>query len=231
MAGRSVAWCEAEKVSLLGGAAVADGRKSARFVAVVGCRALPTQKIHQAPVMFGRDVDEAAAGVPACGMGQRECAVNPTLGFELALDLDSVSGQERKIGRNLEALRGEIYEGAETGGSVAMHEASSVDRDAKVVTWIRHGRPFIRDHAGLFGNAGGGALDARRRPAVVSNVLKRQCAGYQWENKERREHDYHMNEHVGAPFNEMPMLVSLQGEDQDPQSEYTAGGCGDLLPI
>ena len=92
--------------------------------------------------MFGRDVDETATGVPACGMGQRERAVNPALGFELTLDLDPVSGQEREIGRNLEALRGEIYEGAETGGSVVMHEASPVDRDAKVLAWIRHGAAF-----------------------------------------------------------------------------------------
>ncbi|MEK7304671.1 MAG: hypothetical protein AAB034_00840 [Nitrospirota bacterium] len=198
-------------------------------MAVVGCRALPTQKIHQAPVMLGCDVDEAAAGVPACGMGQRECAVNPALGFELTLDLDPVSRQEREIGGNLEALGGEIYEGAEAGGSVAVHETPPIDGDAKVLAWIGHDGPFIRDHAGLLGNAGGGALDARRRPAVVSNVPKRQCAGYQWENKERREHDYHLNEHVGAPFNEMPMLVSLQGEDQGDQSECIAEGGWDLL--
>lgn len=185
MAGRSVAWCETEKVSLLGGAAVADGRKSARFVAVVGGRALPTQKIQQAPVMLGCDVDEAAAGVPACGMGQRECAVNPALGFELTLDLDPISCQEREIGGNLEALGGEIYEGAEAGGSVAVHETPPIDGDAKVLAWIGHDGPFIRDRAGLLGNDGGRAPDARRCPAVISNVFKRQSAGYHRENEER----------------------------------------------
>ncbi len=99
-------------------------------------------------MMLGCDVDKAATGVPTCGMGQLEGAVNPAFGFKLTLDLDPVSGQQREIGRNLEALRGEIYEGAEAGGSVAMHEASSVDGDAKVVAWIRHGRPLIRDYAG-----------------------------------------------------------------------------------
>jgi hypothetical protein len=108
----------------------------------VGGQALPIQKIHQTPVMLVRDADEAATALSACCMGQRECAVNPALGFELTLDLDPVSGQEREIGGNLEALRGEIYEGAETGGSVAMHEASPVDRDAKVLAWIRHGAAF-----------------------------------------------------------------------------------------
>jgi hypothetical protein len=117
-------------------------------VAVVGNHALPTQKIHQAPVMLGRDVDEVATALSACSMGQLEGAVNPAFGFKLTLDLDPVSGQEREIDRNLEALRGEIYEGAETGGSVAMHEASPVDGDAKVLAWIRHGQPLIRDYAG-----------------------------------------------------------------------------------
>lgn len=93
--------------------------------------------------MFGRDVDDTAAAVSPCGMSQLECAVNPALGFELTLDLDPVSGQEREIGRNLEALRGEIYEGAETGGSVAMHEAPPVDQDANVPAWIGHERPFF----------------------------------------------------------------------------------------
>jgi hypothetical protein len=119
-------------------------------------------------------------------MGQRECAVNPALGFELTLDLDPVSRQEREIGGNLEALGGEIYEGAEAGGSVVVHETPPIDGDAKVLAWIGHDGPFICDHAGLLGNAGGGALDTRRRPAVVSHVLKRQCAGYQWKSKERR---------------------------------------------
>lgn len=104
-------------------------------------RALPIKKVHQAVVMLGRDADEAAAGVSACGMGQLDCAVNLAFGFELTLDFDPVSGQEREIGRNLEALRGEIYEGAETGGSVAMHKAPPVDGDAKVLAWIGHGRP------------------------------------------------------------------------------------------
>jgi len=66
---------------------------SARVVIVAGGRALPIQKIHLATVMLARDVDQAATGVPACGMGQRECAVNPALGFKLTLDLDPVSGQ------------------------------------------------------------------------------------------------------------------------------------------
>jgi hypothetical protein len=186
-------WCEAAKVFLLGGAADVSRGKTARLVAVVGGHALPTQKIHQAPVMLGCDADEAATGVPACGMGQLERAVNPALGFELTLDLDPVSGQEREIGRNLEALRGEIYEGAETGGSVAMHEASSVHRDAKVVTWIRHGRPFIRIHAGLLGNAECEAAGVRRCPTVILNVLECQHAGQQGEDEECREHDHYLN--------------------------------------
>lgn len=162
-------------------------------MAVVGGHALSTQITHQALMMFRCDADEAVTGAPACGMGQLERAVNPAFGFELTLDLDSVSGQEREIGRNLEALRGEIYKGAETGGSVAMHEASSVDRDAKVVTWIRHGRPYIRAHTGLLGNAERGAAGARRCPTVISNVPECQHAGRQGEDEECREHDHHLN--------------------------------------
>lgn len=134
--------------------------------------------------MLGCDVDEAATGVPACDMGQLECAVNPALGFELTLDLNPVSGQEREIGRNPEALRGEIYEGAETGGSVAMHEASPVDRDAKVLAWIGHEVPFIRAHAGLLESAECGAADARRCSTVMSNVLECQHPSQQGEDEE-----------------------------------------------
>jgi hypothetical protein len=144
-------------------------------------------------VVFLCDVDEAATGVSACGMGQLERAVNPALSFELALDLDPVSGQEREIGRNLEALRGEIYEGAETGGSVAMHEAPPVDQDANVLAWIGHGRPFFRYHAGLLENAVCGAAGTGRCPTVVSNMLKRQHASQQGKDEECREHDHHLN--------------------------------------
>jgi len=150
----------------------------------VGGHALPIQKIHQASVVLRCDVDEAATGVSARGMGQRECAVDPAFGFELTLSLDPVSGQEREIGGNLEALRGEICEGAEAGGSVAVHETPPIDGDAKVLAWIGHDGPFIRDRAGLLGNAACGAAGARRCPAVISNVLKRQCAGQQGEDEE-----------------------------------------------
>lgn len=44
-------------------------------MAVVGDHALPIRKIHQALVMLGRDVDEVATGVPACGM----CDLQPRL--------------------------------------------------------------------------------------------------------------------------------------------------------
>ncbi len=46
--------------------------------------------------------------------------MNPALGFKPTFDLDPVSSQEREIGRILKALCGEIHEGAETSGSVAM---------------------------------------------------------------------------------------------------------------
>lgn len=62
-------------------------------MAVVGGHALPTQKIHQAPMMFGRNVDEAATALSACCMGQLENAVNLALGFKLTLDLHPVSDQ------------------------------------------------------------------------------------------------------------------------------------------
>ena len=48
--------------------------------------------------------------------------MNSALGFELILDLDPVCREEREISGNLEALGGEIYEGAEAGGSVAEQE-------------------------------------------------------------------------------------------------------------
>ena len=112
-------------------------------MAVVDGRALPIQEIYQAAMVVRRDVDKTPAGVSACGMGQLDCAVNLAFGFELTLDFDPVSGQEREIGRNLEALRGEIYERAETGGTVAMQKAPPVDGDAKVLAWIGHGRPLF----------------------------------------------------------------------------------------
>lgn len=88
--------------------------------------------------MFGRDVDDTAAAVSPCGMSQLECTVNPALAFKLTLDFDSVSDQQGELGGNLEAQRGEIYEGAETSSSVAMHEAPPVDQDANVPAWIGH---------------------------------------------------------------------------------------------
>jgi len=62
--------------------------------------------------------------VPACGMDQRDCAVDPALGFKLTLDLDPVSGRKEEIGENLDALCGEIHEGALAGGSVAARKLS-----------------------------------------------------------------------------------------------------------
>ncbi|HEX7765717.1 MAG TPA: hypothetical protein VF443_03320 [Nitrospira sp.] len=109
----------------------------------MGGGALPIEKIHQAAVMLGRDVDEAAAGVPACGVGQFECAVNTAFCFKLTFDLDPVSDQKGEIGGNLEAFCGEIHEGALTGESVAVHEAPPVDGDAKVAAWIGHALPFV----------------------------------------------------------------------------------------
>jgi hypothetical protein len=106
-------------------------------------RALPINKIHQAAVMFGGDIDEAAPGVSARGMGQRERAVNSIRGVQVTFDLHPVSDQQGKFSGDLESLRGEIHEGAETGGSVAVHEAPPVDGDASVVAWIGHGRPFF----------------------------------------------------------------------------------------
>jgi hypothetical protein len=143
MAGRSVAWSGTVKVSPLGGAADAYERETTWLITVAGDCALPIQKSHQSKVMLGRDVDEAAAGVSACGMGQLECAVDHAFGFKLTLDLDPVPDQEGGIGGNLEALRGEIHEGAETGRSVAAHEALPVDGDAKVAAWIGHAVPFV----------------------------------------------------------------------------------------
>jgi len=66
-------------------------------VVIAGGRALPIQKFHQGAVMLGRDVDEASTGVPACGMDQRECAVDPALGFKLTLNLDPVSDRKEEI--------------------------------------------------------------------------------------------------------------------------------------
>ena len=106
-------------------------------------RALLIQKIHQAGVMLGCDIDEAAAGVSACGVGQFERAVNPACSFKLAVDLDSVSDQQGELCRNLEALRGEIYKGAQTGGPVAVHKTPSIDGDAEVLAWIGHERSFF----------------------------------------------------------------------------------------
>lgn len=160
---------------------------------VAGGRALPILKIHQAAVMLGRDVDEAATGVPARSEGQFERAVNMPSRFKLTFELDPVSDQKGEIGGYLEALCGAIHEGALTGGSVAVHEALPVDGDAKVVAWIGPGRPFIRVHAGLFGNAKCEAVDARRCPAVISNVLECQHAGQQGEDEECREHDHYLN--------------------------------------
>lgn len=106
-------------------------------------RALLIQKIHQAGVMLGCDIDEATAALSPCGMGQLECAVNSACSFKLAVDLDSVSNQKGEIGGNLEPLCGEIHEGAETSGSVAVHETPPVDGNAKVLAWIGHGRPLF----------------------------------------------------------------------------------------
>lgn len=117
--------------------------ESVQGVAVVGRCALPVQKIHQAAVVFGRDVDQAATGVPACGMGECECAVDPAVGFKLTLDLHPVSDQEGEFSGNLEPLRGQVHEGAQAGGPVAVHEAAPVDGDAKVMTWVGHGMPFV----------------------------------------------------------------------------------------
>jgi hypothetical protein len=111
-------------------------------MAVVDGRALPIKKTHQEAVMLGRNVDKSAVGMPARGVGQRECAVDPALGFKRTLNFDPVSDQKRAIGGNLEALCGEIHEGAETSGSVAVHEAPPVDGDAKVAAWIGQGVPF-----------------------------------------------------------------------------------------
>lgn len=91
-----------QKYSSLEGLPTSAGGKAARFLAVVSGHALPTQKIHQAPVLFGRDVDEVAAGVLVRGMGQRECTMNPAFGFELTLDFDPVPDQKGEIGGNLE---------------------------------------------------------------------------------------------------------------------------------
>ncbi len=86
--------------------------------------------------MLSRDVDQASTGVSACGLGQFECAVNTAFRFELTFDLNPISGRKEKIGENLEALCGEIHEGALTGGSIAAQEDPPVDGDAKVMAWI-----------------------------------------------------------------------------------------------
>ncbi|MEQ1654981.1 MAG: hypothetical protein ABL960_04725 [Nitrospira sp.] len=131
------------KVSLLGGAADHDVRESVRFVAVVDKRVLPFQKVHQTAVVFGRDVDKPAAGLSACGVGQFERTVNSIRGVQVTFDFHPVSDQQGELGGDLEALCGEIYEGAQTGGPVAVHKTPSIDGDAKMLAWIGHGRPFF----------------------------------------------------------------------------------------
>ena len=104
---------------------------------------MPIQKLRQAAVMPRRDVEKASTGVPACGMGQCECAVDQASGFKLTLDLGPASGQRGETGENLEALCGEIHKDALTGGFVAVQEAPSVDGDTKVAAWIRQAVPFV----------------------------------------------------------------------------------------
>lgn len=66
-------------------------------------------------------------------------------GSRLQADTQSRPGLRPEGGdrENLEALCGEIHEGALTGGSVVEQEAPPVDGDAKVVAWIGHAGPFV----------------------------------------------------------------------------------------
>lgn len=92
---------------------------SRRLLPAMGGDALSIQKCHQLPVVLGRDVNQMASGVTACGMGQCESAIDHVVGFEAAFDLHPVSGQQRDVGMDLKALRGQIDDRTEAGGSVS----------------------------------------------------------------------------------------------------------------